>query len=547
MVESDRFSGTSIELNCKDTPIMIEITGKSSVAGQWLRPSGASFQSFNPVTKSPMFSFTSCGSVEVEQATKAAAEAFQVFRRLDGKAIGRFLHTIAEQVEALGDQLLAVADSETALGMVRLTGERGRTCAQLRAFGDLVAAGEWVQASIDTAIPGRAPVPKPDLRRMLKGIGPVAVFGASNFPFAFSVAGGDTASALAAGNPVIVKGHPSHPATSELFARAINRAMIECDIPAGVFSLLQGVDNALGTKLVEHPVIQAVGFTGSEQGGRALMDVAAARPRPIPVHAEMGSINPLFIGPKTLEAHADAIAEGLSGSVCMGTGQFCTSPGLAVSLASERFETRLKQQLSDTPRGHLLSPQIARSLAKGLEYLQQHPHTECLNPSDFDTDSLMPPNSVFKTTAKAFLADPGLAAEVFGPVTLYVVCGDEAEIMTVARSLNGNLTASIHADEDPELRTRLQNTLEQKAGRVIFNGYPTGVEVCPSQQHGGPYPASSLPGTSVGTGSIERFARFVAFQDCPDATLPEALKNDNPLGIHRRLNGVLTRERVLPE
>ena len=520
---------------------MIEITGQSYIAGNWVAPAGATFQSFNPYSKEHMYSFASCGAVEIEQAAGAAAGAFQQYRNLDGKTIGVFLNTIADEIEALGDQLLETCDSETGLGLVRLTGERGRTCGQLRAFAELAIAGEWVQASIDTAIADRAPVPKPDLRRMMIGIGPVAVFGASNFPFAFSTLGGDTASALAAGNPVIVKGHPAHPATSELFAHAIAIAIEKCNIPVGIFSLLQGVGYSLGVELVKHPVIQAVGFTGSESGGRALMDVAAARPHPIPVYAEMGSINPLFIGPETLAAQAENIAAGLSGSVCMGTGQFCTSPGIAVSVANETFETALKNKLSEAPRGYLLNPQIASALQKGLERLRNHPNVEWLNEAGFEEDSLTPPNAVFKTGAKCFLEDSSLSEEVFGPVTLYVVCDDEAQIMDVAESLNGNLTASVHADEDRELAAKLYNVLEQKVGRVISNGYPTGVEVCPSQQHGGPYPASSVAAsTSVGVAAIVRFARFVAYQGTPDDLLPDALKNENPLGIYRLVNGELT-------
>jgi len=524
---------------------MISITGQSFIAGQWLRPKGDSFQSFNPYESVSMYDFSSCGPKEVEQACRAAESAFQDYRRLDGDTVGAFLESVADAIEALGDQLLEVADSETGLGRVRLTGERGRTCGQLRAFGALVRKGEWVQASIDTAIPDRAPVPKPDLRRMMQGIGPVAVFGASNFPFAFSVLGGDTASALAAGNPVVVKGHPAHPATSELFAHAIAGAIKRCGIPDGVFSLLQGVGNELGASLVRHPSIEAVGFTGSEKGGRALMDIAAARPRPIPVFAEMGSINPLFIGPATLEAQADGIAAGLSGSVCMGTGQFCTSPGLAVSVASETFETALKEKLSAAPRGYLLNPQIAASLRHGLERLKNNPRVEWLNEADFEAGSMTPPNAVFKTGARDFLADETLAEEVFGPVTLYVVCDDEAQMMQVAKSLHGNLTASVHADEDMALAAKLFAVLEQKVGRVIYNGYPTGVEVCPAQQHGGPYPASSVStATSVGTGAIVRFARFVAYQGTPDALLPDALKNGNPLGIYRMVNGELTKAAI---
>jgi alpha-ketoglutaric semialdehyde dehydrogenase len=492
-----------------------------------------------------MYNFASCGAAEIERAARAASNAHQTYRNLDGKTIGHFINGIADEIEALGDQLLEVCDSETGLGLIRLTGERGRTCGQLRAFGELAAMGEWVQASIDTAIPDRAPVPKPDLRRMMKSIGPVVVFGASNFPFAFSVLGGDTASALAAGNPVIVKGHPAHPATSELLTHAIANASKKCGIDGGVFSLLQGADYELGTALVKQKLVQAVGFTGSEAGGRALMDVAAARPQPIPVYAEMGSINPLFIGPGTMRKLAGEIAAGLSGSVCMGTGQFCTSPGLAVSVFNQAFEDGLKKGLSETPRGYLLNTRIASSLQENLKRLSDHPHVEWLNEADFEDGSMTPPNAVFKTSAREFLADKSLSEEVFGPVTIYVVCDDEAQIMEIAKHLDGNLTASVHADEDMALAAKLYRVLEQKAGRVIFNGYPTGVEVCPSQQHGGPYPASSVStATSVGIGAIVRFARFVAYQGSPDSLLPDALKNENPLGIYRLVNGTLTKESV---
>jgi alpha-ketoglutaric semialdehyde dehydrogenase len=524
---------------------MTDITGQSYIAGQWVTPEGMEFQSCNPYMKTSMYQFASCGQGEIDKAAKAADRAFQTYRNLDGETIGIFLNTIADEIEALGDQLLEVCDSETGLGLVRLTGERGRTCGQLRAFAALAIEGEWVQASIDTALPDRAPVPKPDLRRMMKAIGPVAIFGASNFPFAFSTLGGDTASALAAGNPVIVKGHPAHPATSELFAHAIDAAIKKCGLPVGVFSLLQGVGYELGTSLVKHPLVQAVGFTGSERGGRALMDIAAARPQPIPVYAEMGSINPLFVGPKTLHTQAESIAAGLSGSVCMGTGQFCTSPGIVVSVASEVFETTLKTRLSEAPRGYLLNPQIAASLQAGLENLNNHPKLEWLNKADFEAGSMTPPNAVFKVSGSDFLADERLSEEVFGPVTLYVECEDEAQIMEVAENLNGNLTASVHADEDMDLAARLYNVLEQKVGRVIYNSYPTGVEVCPSQQHGGPYPASSVTSaTSVGVGAIVRFARFVAYQGTPAALLPDALKNENPLGIYRLVNGHLTKEKI---
>jgi NADP-dependent aldehyde dehydrogenase len=284
-----------------------------------------------------------------------------------------------------------------------------------------------------------------------------------------------------------------------------------------------------------------VGFTGSERGGRALMDIAAARPIPIPVYAEMGSINPLFIGPNTLQVRAESIAKGLSDSVCMGTGQFCTSPGIVVTMANEIFATTLKTRLSEAPRGYLLNPQISESLHNNLESLNNHPQLEWLNRASFEAGSMTPPNAVFKISGSDFLADESLSKEVFGPVILYVVCESEAQIMEVAETLNGNLTASVHADEDMELAQKLFNVLDRKVGRLINNGYPTGVEVCPSQQHGGPYPASSVStSTSVGAGAIVRFARFVAYQGAASALLPDALKNDNPLGIYRLVNGKLT-------
>ena len=522
---------------------MVDITGKSYIAGEWVAPAGAKFQSFNPYTKESMYEFATCGQAEIQAAAQAAEDAYQVMRELDGKTIGAFLNTLADEIEALGDQLLETGDSETALGLPRMTGERGRTCGQMRAFAAQAIKGEWVKASIDTAIPDRAPVPKPDIRRMMKAIGPVAVFGASNFPFAFGTLGGDTASAIAAGNPVVVKGHAAHPATSELFANAVDAAVKKTGFPAGVFSLLQGVGNELGGELVKHPVIQAVGFTGSIGGGRALMDIAAARPVPIPVYAEMGSINPVFVGPNTMEVQAEQIGAALSGSVCMGTGQFCTSPGVLISMANEKFETALSSSLTAAPKTHLLNPKIAKGLYAGISRLQANANVEWLNPDEISSDSLTPPNAAFKVKASDFLADDTLSEEVFGPVTLYVVCDDEAQMLQVAKQLEGNLTASIHCDEDMALAAKLYALVEQKVGRVIYNGYPTGVDVNPSQQHGGPYPASAVSTTtSVGADAIVRFARFVAYQSTPNELLPEALKNENPLGIFRLVNNELTKD-----
>lgn len=522
---------------------MSSITGKSFVAGQWVTPAGRVFQSFNPCSGESFNHFHECTEREVDTALQAASEAWQQLRDLDGAAVGALLEAVAEEIEALGDELLDTCDAETGLGRVRLVGERGRTTGQIRAFADIARRGEWVQASIDTALPDRQPLPKPDLRRMLQPIGPVVVFGASNFPFAFGVAGGDTASALAAGNPVIVKGHPAHPATCEYLARAFERAIERTGMPAGVFSMLQSAGHEVGEWLVRHPATEAVGFTGSQRGGRALMDLAAGRPRPIPVFAEMGSVNPVFLGPRTLAATRDAIAAGLSGSVCLGTGQFCTSPGLAVFVEDPAFEAAMRSAMDAAPRGYLLNPGIRDALRSGLHRLQAVHGVEWLNEAEFDADSMMPPNAVFRVAADVFLDEPGLAEEVFGPVTLLVACANEAQMLTVANRLDGNLTGSIHAGSDPGLEAELARILAQKVGRVICNGYPTGVEVCPAQQHGGPYPASSMAwSTSVGADAIVRFARFVAYQDAPARLLPAALRDANPLGIIRRVNGEWTRD-----
>lgn len=521
------------------------ISGKSFIAGRWVEGAGRAFHAFNPRSGESFNRFTACGPDEVDAAMRAAAGAALEMRALDGAAVGALLDAVADAIEALGDELLDACDAETGLGRARLLGERGRTTGQLRAFAAIARRSEWVQASIDTALPERQPLPKPDLRRMLRPLGPVVVFGASNFPFAFGVAGGDTASALAAGNPVVVKGHPSHPATCELMARAFEQAIARTGFPAGAFSMLQSDGHEAGEWLVRHPAAEAVGFTGSLRGGRALMDLAAARPRPIPVFAEMGSVNPVFLGPRTLAATREAIAAGLSGSVCLGTGQFCTSPGLAVLLEDPDFEAAMRAAMDAAPRGYLLNPGIRDALRAGIERLRATPGVEWLNASDFAPDSMTPPNAVFRVAADAFLAEPALSEEVFGPVTLLVVCRDEAQMLAVAERLDGNLTGSVHAARDPGLEAELVARIERRVGRVICNGYPTGVEVCPAQQHGGPYPASSAAGsTSVGADAIVRFARFVAWQDAPQRLLPPALRDENPLGIIRRVNGEWTRDAV---
>jgi alpha-ketoglutaric semialdehyde dehydrogenase len=525
--------------------MMIKLHQTSYIAGEWVSPDGAEFQSMNPATSESLATYKSCGRQEVEMAMAAAHAAFAEYRQCDKDQVAKFLSAIADEIEALGEQLLETADSETGLGLVRLTGERGRTCGQIRAFAAMVAEGHWVQASIDTAQPERAPLPKPDLRRMMIPIGPVVVFGASNFPFAFGSVGGDTVSALAAGNPVVVKGHPSHPATSELFAHALDRAINRSGMPSGIFSLLQGSTNELGGDLVGHERAQAVGFTGSLGGGRALMDIAAARSRPIPVYAEMGSINPVFIAENAMATCGDEIAAGLVASVTMGTGQFCTSPGVVVTTPNTGFDAAVANGMNEAARGVLLNEKIGQALSASFGAIANRDDVEWLNPVESgDSNTLIPPNCVLKTSAAAFLADKALQQEIFGPVTLIVECDGPAQMKKVAAGLDGNLTATVHATEEDTPQTAdLVQLLEKAVGRVIYNGFPTGVEVCPSQQHGGPYPASSASATtSVGADAMVRFARFVAYQDLPEALLPPALQNENPYGLLRRINGAFSTE-----
>lgn len=524
---------------------MIALHRKSYIAGEWVAPAGKTFSSVDPRNGETVAGYSSCGQAEVERALAAARAAYAPYRRLGKGEVAAFLDAIAAEIEALGDGLLETADRETGLGLPRLTGERARTCGQIRAFARIAESGQWVNASIDRAQPDRQPLPKPDIRRMLRPIGPVAVFGASNFPFAFGAVGGDTASALAAGNPVVVKGHSFHPATNELFAQAVDKAIRSRGLPAGVFSLLLGNGHELGAALVKHPYTQAVGFTGSLQGGRTFMDLAAAREVPIPVYTEMGSINPVFICAAALKSRAGSIAAGLSASATLGTGQFCTSPGVVVAVKDADFEKALRERFAEKPRGVLLHSRIGKAFAEGVAEAARHAGVEALTPLEKANDNIMtPPNVVLKVPAKAFLADRRLSEEIFGPAALLVVCDDAAQMLEVARGLAGNLTATVHADDgDRAQAADLLDVLEQKAGRVIVNGYPTGVEVCPSMQHGGPYPAASLAFfTSVGADAILRFARPVAYQGVPDALLPEALRDANPWGIFRKVDGALTRE-----
>jgi 2,5-dioxopentanoate dehydrogenase len=428
----------------------------------------------------------------------------------------------------------------------RLRSETARTCNQLRLFADLVEEGSWVDARIDHGDGDRKPLPKPDVRSMLRPLGPVVVFGASNFPLAFSVAGGDTASALAAGNPVIVKAHHAHPGTSELVGLALADAVRSCGLPEGTFSLLYGSGNEVGTALVKHPLIKAGGFTGSRAGGRALFDVASSRPEPIPFYAEMSSVNPVVILPGALRDRADQIAAGLHGSVTLGAGQFCTNPGL-VFLAdnedSNAFVKQLGALIASTAEQTMLTSAISSSYRKGVSARSTHAAVETIGVSE-QRAACGANAALFKTTAADFLAHPELADELFGPSTLVVIYTDQ--LVELINSLEGQLTITVHgSEEDLNNNQDLIHLLETKAGRLVFNSYPTGVEVSHAMVHGGPYPATSDGrSTSVGTRAIFRFTRQLCFQDFPNSALPAELQEDNPRNIWRMVDGKITRAAV---
>ncbi|PYQ59510.1 MAG: aldehyde dehydrogenase (NADP(+)) [Acidobacteria bacterium] len=450
---------------------------------------------------------------DVDRLARAASDAFASYGGLSGRKKGELLRAIAERLEANGDAIAQQADRETSLGMPRLKSELARTCNQIRMFAALVDEGSWVDARIDHA--------KVDIRSMRRPLGPVAVFGASNFPLAFSVPGGDTASALAAGCPVIVKAHPAHPETSRLTARAISEVT-----PEGVFALIEGFE--AGVELVKHPLTKAVAFTGSRKGGRALMDVAAARPEPIPVYAEMGSINPVFILPRAMRERSADIAAGLHASVTVGGGQFCTNPGLVIANHANEFVDDLAKRMAATQCAPMLTSSIADAYRDGVEKFA----TLADRRAFVDSGA-----ALFITNATRFLEQEELMDEVFGPSTLVVECESRERMLEVARALEGQLTATIHADDGDDYQDLLK-ILETKVGRVVFNGYPTGVEVVPAMVHGGPYPATSDGrSTSVGTRAIERFTRFVAWQNAPEGALPDELKESNPLGIRRIVDG----------
>ena len=517
------------------------IAGTRSAAGDKV------LKSLNASTGEAMtFDFFQATEQEVNQAVEAAHAAFKTYRHTSPEQRALFLESIADELDALGEDFLNTISQETALPIARLQGERGRTSGQMRLFAKVLRRGDFLGARIDTALPERQPLPRPDLRQIKIGVGPVAVFGASNFPLAFSTAGGDTASALAAGCSVVVKAHSGHMATADYVAQAIERAVEKTGMPKGVFNMIYG--NAVGALLVKHPLIQAVGFTGSLKGGRALCDMAAARPQPIPVFAEMSSINPMLMLPEALKNRGDKIAQELADSVVLGCGQFCTNPGLILGIKSPEY-TRLIEQLSEImankPAQTMLNAGTLNSYVSGLSHLSEHSGIQHLAGQEQQGEQALP--QLFKAEVELLLAgDQLLQEEIFGPTTIVIEVEDKAQLLQALSSMNGQLTASLIADESDLVEfADVVPVLEEKAGRLLLNGYPTGVEVCDAMVHGGPYPATSdARGTSVGTLAIDRYLRPVCYQNYPQSLLPEALRDENPLNLLRLVNGEMTQNRI---
>jgi 2,5-dioxopentanoate dehydrogenase len=505
------------------------LTGHHWIAGLAHHTGSASHRGVNPRDLTPLEpAFHGATSAEVDLALEAAAAVHPAFELSGREARARLLETIAERIEALGDALLDRAGAETGLPRPRLESERGRTCGQLRFFARLVRAGDFLDVCIEPGDPDRRPLPRPDLRRMRRAVGPVVVFGASNFPLAFSVAGGDTAAALAAGCPVVVKAHPNHPGTGELVARAINAALAALDLPRGVFSFLQGTKHSLGAQLVQHPRTRAVAFTGSRTAGLALVALAQARPQPIPVYAEMGSINPVFLLPAQVSSQGTQLAAAIAGGVTQGVGQFCTNPGLLVLLddaGGRSFLAQLQAELERVPEAPLLHSGIQNNFQAGLKRLASLPGVETRLRLSAEGPCHARP-ALLTVSAERFLATAAAQEEVFGPSTLAVLCRERSEMLAVARSLEGQLTASMYAaNEDLDLAQELLPLLSESAGRLVFGGLPTGVEVTAAMVHGGPHPTSSSSrDSSIGSLALHRFQRPVCYQNMPEALLPAELR-----------------------
>ena len=522
------------------------ISGKNYI-GKLLTAKGSTkFKTFNPLlNQHNTWEITEATIEEVHQAAELAAVAFKTYAQFSGKKKATFLRAIAEEIEVLGDSLLEMYCTESGLPLGRAIGERGRTLGQLNAFASHLETGDWVEATIDTAQPERQPIPKVDLRKMNIALGPVVVFGASNFPLAFSTAGGDVAAALAAGCSVIVKSHPMHASTGEMVASAVLKAAHKTGMPNGVFSNLNSKGNEVGEQLVLHPNVKAVGFTGSLHGGRALYNLAATRSEPIPVFAEMGSVNPVVLLPNALKNSAKNLAKTFAGSITLGAGQFCTNPGLIIGIASKEltnFTKSLAEEIRQIAPICMLHPNISKAFQTNKEKALEQEGVSLIAA----ISEPVPPNyadqMVITVSGLRFIKNPNLHHEVFGPFSLIIQCSDQTELEAVVRSLEGGLTGTVISDNNEVAAyTTVVNELRQKVGRIIFNGVPTGVEVCPSMLHGGPYPASTDSRfTAVGVDAIKRFVRPFSFQDWPNELLPEELKNENPLAILRTVNGIKT-------
>lgn len=519
----------------------MELTGLNFIGNSRSGEGNTTFQGLNPENNENLDpKYVEATEKEIDKAIKKAEKAFHVYRDKSGAERAEFLEAIADQIMDLGEELIERGSSETGLGKQRLTGERGRTVNQLRLFAEVIREGSWVDARIDRSDDA------PDVKSMKMALGPVAVFGASNFPLAFSVAGGDTASSLAAGCTIVVKAHPAHPGTCELVANAITQAVKETGMPDGTFSMVQGISYDVGTALVKHPLIKAVGFTGSFNGGKALYDAAVRRPEPIPVYAEMGSTNPVFILSGAIKENREELAEGLANSVNLGAGQFCTNPGLVVYRESDEaneFQEKVSGFFKKLGAGTMLTSGMQSAYKKGLENLLQQEGVELVasGPENGSPNTGVP--HLLKVNSKNFLDNDLLEKEVFGPSTLVISGEDDKDLVEVANKLEGHLTATIFGTEkDLEENSDLISALQRKVGRLIFNGFPTGVQVNHAMIHGGPFPATTdSRTTSVGTTAIDRFVRPVCFQNFPDSQLPDELKDQNPLNTWRLENGNLTK------
>ncbi|QEC45202.1 aldehyde dehydrogenase (NADP(+)) [Pseudobacter ginsenosidimutans] len=519
------------------------IAGQQIIGFDYSAEGSETFYSYNPAEQhNTNYLFHKATTGEINLAVQKAAAAFQVYRKNSGAEKAHFLNVLAEDLLYTGDELIKVCNEETGLPPVRIEGERMRTVNQIKMFATLLSEGSWVDARIDTGNPERTPLPKPDLRFMHIPIGPVVVFGASNFPLAFSVAGGDTISAFAAGCSVVVKAHPAHPATSAIIGKLVQTAAKKTNMPDGLFSLLfdDGID--VGIQLVKHPLVKAVGFTGSYKAGKALFDIAVSRPEPIPVYAEMGSTNPVFILPDAAKERGQEIAAAYAASVTMGIGQFCTNPGLMIFQNQDNnFLQLLKTAFEKTTGGVMLTPNILDSYNSGVH---QHLTTEGVEQlaisgtSAVDVANLAVP-VLLKTSGKVLDNNPALSEEIFGPTGMVVSASSKKEMLAIAENLSGHLTATVHGTEDELIGYRqLLEVLEQKAGRVVINGFPTGVEVGNAMVHGGPFPSTTdSRTTSVGTAAIYRFTRPVCYQNMPQQLLPPALRDKNVLNIYRLING----------